>query len=97
MTIGSTPPQPYQPAEGRGGKAIYQEQQIDVDHWEIMGLNRQKEVRGWFACHGPSFSPPKTALLHLSLWTLQAERIEVDIEITVPFKAAELWEFRIVA
>jgi hypothetical protein len=78
------------PTQGQGGEAITGDATFAVDHWEIFGRDRQQHLRGWFACHDAKFAPAKTDHLHLSLQTPQDNRIEVEIEITVTFKAAEL-------
>ena len=85
------------PTEGQGGHAIFKERQFRLDHWEIFAADRHNMVRGWFSCHGADFSPARTTRLHIGLVNLQGERLELDVEITVAFKAANLWEFQIVA
>jgi hypothetical protein len=66
-----------------------------LGNWEIFDGDPEKTMnwRGWFRCDASSFQARKSAELHLSLKSWHDGNQEVDVTISVNFKAEHLWEF----
>ena len=83
--------------EGIGGQATHAKHMFELGRWQIFGKARNGQTRGWFTCQDDEFEPVRADRMHLSLVRSMNRRIELNVAITVTFKAAHLWEFCVLA